>query len=66
MNPLEWLKRKLLPEYYKQLDEITKDRDNLTKVVKDLEERNKNCQENINKTNSYWKGVIRTKKGNKL
>ena len=27
-----------------------------------LKDKNKKCQENINRTNSYWKGMIRTKK----
>ena len=66
MDPLRWLRRKLLPQYYKELDLISKINQSLLERVKDLEEKNKNCQENINKTNSYWKGVIRTKKGNKL
>jgi len=63
-----WLTRFTYPAVWDKVQELAKEKylllkriDQLTIENNDLKEKNKKCQENINKTNAHWKGITGNK-----
>lgn len=50
-----------LKKWFLDKSKLIKELEKLNIENNDLKKKNKKCQENINKTNSYWKSKMRLK-----
>lgn len=65
MKLLNWIKNKILGNKKDEIDILVKEIFKKNDEIEDLKEKNRKCQESINKTNSYWLGKTGGKKKTK-